>query len=223
MTVRRERSERRWIAALFLIAPLFVAGCATPHTHFAWTYSDNVVHKPKPTTVQHASAPKPRCSCDAVPVPTARPAPPPRQTVEQASLPPPAAHGAFTWPARGRVISEFGSATDGQRNDGINIAVSEGAPIRAAADGTVTYSGNGLKNYGNLTLIKHDNGYATVYAHAENFVVSKGDHVARGQVIGYAGQTGDVSSPQLHFEIRRGAREPIDPRSVLGAMQMAAR
>lgn len=133
------------------------------------------------------------------------------------------ARGDFSWPLQGRVVWEYGARAGGERNDGINIAANEGEKIRAAGDGTVTYAGSDLKNYGNLVLIRHDNGYATVYAHAENFIVSKGDHVARGQVIGYVGQTGDVSSPQLHFEIRRGAREPLDPRTVLGPQQVASR
>jgi murein DD-endopeptidase MepM/ murein hydrolase activator NlpD len=78
----------------------------------------------------------------------------------------------------------------------------------------VTYAGDELKAYGNLVLLKHNGGYTTAYAHAERLVVSKGDFVARGQVIGYSGQTGDVSSPQLHFEIRTNTT-PVNPRSYL--------
>ena len=226
MTVRRERGERSRcrIAALILIAPFFAAGCATPHTHFTWFTNDAPV---RPVVVHHVAAQQPHCVCDTVPVPKPRPVqdirPPVHHDVEQASLPPPSDHALFSWPVHGRVLDNFGAGSGGQRNDGINIAVSEGQPIRAAADGLVTYSGDGLKNYGNLVLIKHDNGYATVYAHAERFIVEKGDRVARGQVIGYGGQTGEVTSPQLHFEIRRNARTPIDPRSVLGPLQMASR
>ena len=128
----------------------------------------------------------------------------------------------FTWPLSGRVLSDYGSASSGERNDGINIAAYSGEPIRAAADGTVTYAGDDLKSYGNLALIRHDGNYVTAYAHAERFVVSRGDHVARGQVIGYAGRTGDVRSPQLHFEIRQGVR-PINPRPLLGSQQVASR
>lgn len=223
MTVRREKGERRWVAALALIAPLLVAGCATPHTHFTWTFADDAPTRPRPAVVHHVSVQRPQCNCDNVPVPTARPA---QQATTHHSLEAMNAdngHATFAWPVRGRILSEFGSGYGGQRNDGINIAASEGQPIRAAADGIVTYTGDGLKNYGNLALVKHDNGYATVYAHAERFVVGKGDHVARGQVIGYAGETGDVSTPQLHFEIRRGARDPVDPRSLLGPLQVASR
>jgi murein DD-endopeptidase MepM/ murein hydrolase activator NlpD len=120
------------------------------------------------------------------------------------------------------VIADYGSTLGGERNDGINIAASYGTPIRAAADGVVSYAGNDLKSYGNLVLIKHDDNYVTAYAHAERVLVGRGDRVAKGQVIGYAGNTGDVSSPQLHFEIRRGV-SPINPRPLLGPLQVAMR
>jgi murein DD-endopeptidase MepM/ murein hydrolase activator NlpD len=123
---------------------------------------------------------------------------------------------AFAWPVSGRVISDFGATANGGKNDGINIAASMDAPIRASAAGTVTYAGNELKNYGNLVLVKHSGGYTTAYAHANRLVVSRGDFVAQGQIIGYAGQTGDVTSPQLHFEIR-SATTPVNPRSYLAS------
>jgi len=105
---------------------------------------------------------------------------------------------------------------NGQRNDGINIAAPLGTPIRAAASGTISYAGNELKGYGNLILIKHDDGYVTAYAHAESIVVNRGDTVTKGQIIGYAGTTGDVTTPQLHFEIRHGV-QPVNPRTMLMA------
>lgn len=131
----------------------------------------------------------------------------------------------FQWPVRGRVLSDFGSNGGGERNNGINIAADERTPIRAAADGSVSYAGNELRNYGNLVLIKHENGYVTAYAHADEFVVGKGQWVSKGQVIGYVGMTGDVRSPQLHFELRRGphGETPVDPRPLLGSMQLANR
>ncbi|HTW33797.1 MAG TPA: M23 family metallopeptidase [Rhizomicrobium sp.] len=116
----------------------------------------------------------------------------------------------FIWPVQGRIIEGFGGSRHGERNDGINIATQEGAPIRAAAAGTVTYTGNELKGYGNLVLIRHDNGYVTAYAHAGSIRVSRGDIVERGQIIGTAGETGDVDRPQLHFEIRKGV-QAVDP------------
>lgn len=120
----------------------------------------------------------------------------------------------FRWPLSGRVISDFGATNTGERNDGINISAQQGQPVRASASGTVSYCGNELKGYGNLVLIRHDDGYITAYAHVANFVVNRDDHVLAGQVIAYAGATGDVSAPQLHFEIRKGV-QAIDPRSVL--------
>ena len=121
----------------------------------------------------------------------------------------------FAWPVNGQVISDFGSTTEGERNDGINIAAAYGEPIRASADGTVSYTGD-LKSYGNLVLIRHDDNYITAYAHADRVLVNRGDHVAKGQVIAYAGSSGDVKRPQLHFEIRRGVK-PINPRQFLVA------
>jgi murein DD-endopeptidase MepM/ murein hydrolase activator NlpD len=123
-------------------------------------------------------------------------------------------NGKFLWPVSGQVLSAYGSTATGERNDGINIAASEGAPVRAAAAGVVTYAGNELKGYGNLVLIRHDNGYVTAYAHNDRLAVNRGDRVNAGQVIGYAGATGDVSTPQVHFEIRKGTHA-VDPRPLL--------
>ena len=86
--------------------------------------------------------------------------------------------------------------------------------VRAAADGVVAYSGNELKGYGNLVLIRHEDGYVTAYAHASELFVKRGDTVKRGDVIAKAGQTGSVSSPQLHFEVRKGA-VALDPMKFL--------
>ncbi len=115
--------------------------------------------------------------------------------------------GDFRWPARGRVIAGFG-ANGG--NEGINIAVPEGTPVKAAEAGTVTYAGSEVKGYGNLVLVRHDNGYVSAYAHNGSLNVKRGEQVKRGQVIATSGQTGNVTSPQLHFEIRKGAT-PVDP------------
>ncbi len=120
----------------------------------------------------------------------------------------------FRWPVRGRVIAGFGPKPTGQQNDGINIAVPEGTPIKAAEDGVVAYSGNELKGYGNLVLVRHANGHVTAYAHASELLVKRGETVKRGQTIAKSGQTGNVSSPQLHFEIRKGAT-PVDPMQFL--------
>jgi murein DD-endopeptidase MepM/ murein hydrolase activator NlpD len=123
----------------------------------------------------------------------------------------PASTADFRWPARGRVINGF-SGKGG--NEGINIAVPEGTPVKAAGDGVVAYSGNELKGYGNLVLIRHDNGYVSAYAHNGDVNVRRGEKVSRGQVIAKSGQSGNVASPQLHFEIRKGST-PVDPMTYL--------
>ena len=121
---------------------------------------------------------------------------------------------SFRWPARGRVIAGFGAKSNGGQNDGINLAVPEGTPIKAADDGVVAYAGNELKGYGNLVLVRHANGFVSAYAHASELLVKRGDTIKRGQVIAHAGQTGNVTSPQLHFEIRKGST-PVDPSKYL--------
>lgn len=121
---------------------------------------------------------------------------------------------AFRWPVRGRIIAGFGPKPNGQQNDGINLAVPEGTPIKAAEEGVVAYAGNELKGYGNLVLIRHPNGFVTAYAHASEVLVKRGDSIKRGQTIAKAGQTGTVNSPQLHFEIRKGSA-PVDPTQYL--------
>jgi len=120
------------------------------------------------------------------------------------------------WPVRGKIISSYGSKPNGLKNEGINIAVPEGASVRAAEKGVVAYAGNELKGYGNLVLIRHDGGFVTAYAHAKELFVKRGDEVKRGDVIAKAGQTGSVSSPQLHFEVRKGATA-LDPIKFLSS------
>ncbi|MGX5735900.1 peptidoglycan DD-metalloendopeptidase family protein [Bosea thiooxidans] len=183
------------------------------------------VAEAKPTAVQQparAAAPQPTkpvavASAPAIePKPTAIPKaePEPKTT---ASLPKPEEESAsasdkadFRWPARGRVISGYSKGG----NEGINIAVPEGTPVKAAEGGTVAYAGSELKGYGNLVLIRHPNGYVSAYAHNGELKVKRGDTVKRGQVVANSGQTGNVSSPQLHFELRKGST-PVDPTPYL--------
>ncbi len=122
---------------------------------------------------------------------------------------------SMRWPVNGKVISEFGSKPNGLKNEGINISVPEGTSIRAAEGGVVAYAGNELKGYGNLVLIRHEGGVVTAYAHAKELGVKRGDTVKRGDVIAKAGQTGAVSTPQLHFEVRKGATA-MDPLKFIG-------
>jgi len=140
-----------------------------------------------------------------------------KPVVEQASIKPSEATGAlptFRWPVRGKVITSYGAKTNGKSNDGINLAVPEGTPVKAAEDGVVAYSGNELKGYGNLVLVRHSNGYVTAYAHASELMVKRGDTIKRGQIIAKSGQSGEVGSPQLHFEIRK-VSSPVDPLQFL--------
>jgi murein DD-endopeptidase MepM/ murein hydrolase activator NlpD len=126
----------------------------------------------------------------------------------------------FRWPVKGKVISGYGSKPNGLRNEGINIAVPEGTSVRAADTGVVAYAGNELKGYGNLVLIRHDGGWVTAYAHNKELFVKRGDTVKRGDIIAKAGQTGSVSSPQVHFEIRKGATA-MDPMKFLNSATAA--
>lgn len=200
-------------------APAAPAPAKPAPTKVASAVDEPLVSAPKPLV----SAPKPIVEQPKVaalpqpePVKPAAPAPAPQPEVAKAALQEPeqtaSVSGDFRWPARGRVIAGFG-ANGG--NEGINIAVPEGTPVKAAEAGTVTYAGSEVKGYGNLILIKHDNGYVSAYAHNGSLSVKRGEQVKRGQVIATSGQTGNVTSPQLHFEIRKGAT-PVDPLKHLG-------
>ena len=146
--------------------------------------------------------------------PAAEPVPKPAAVPAPAADPKDAEAIEFIWPVRGKVITTYGSKTNGKSNDGINLAVPEGTPVKAAEDGVVAYSGNELKGYGNLVLVRHSNGYVTAYAHASELMVKRGDTIKRGQIIAKSGQSGEVGSPQLHFEIRKGS-SPVDPLQFL--------
>lgn len=121
----------------------------------------------------------------------------------------------FEWPVKGAIIASYGSGDVGRRNDGVNIAAPAGTPVRAAADGEVVYRGSELDGFGNLLLIKHADGFVTAYAHNDAMLVKKGDNVRQGQMIAKVGDSGAVTSPQLHFEIRQNLKS-IDPVALLG-------
>lgn len=141
-----------------------------------------------------------------VKVASAAPAAEKAEPASTASIAPAAPDQSFRWPAKGRVIAGYGSSG----NEGINIAVPEGTPVKAAEDGTVAYAGSDVKGYGKLVLVRHTNGYVSAYAHNGELDVRPGEKVKRGQTIAKSGATGNVTSPQLHFEIRKGAT-PVDP------------
>ena len=214
------------VVAFGALAPM-LAACTpdTPETEFGWGVDERPRHVAE-VPRKHDTARTYIFEGDGEPVPTPTPRPryaaakPPSQQTDYDDRP--VLHAgradsrsvAFAWPARGKVISNFGTTQNGERNDGINIAMPEGTPIKAAAAGTVSYSGDQLKDYGNLLLIKHDGGYVTAYAHADHLLVARGQTVTKGQVIAYAGRTGDVTTPQLHFEIRHDTT-PLDPNRLL--------
>jgi murein DD-endopeptidase MepM/ murein hydrolase activator NlpD len=227
MIWKAEIGRAATLLAALIIAGMFLAGCVadTPQTYLDWGAVRDTASNTRPLSVAPrdalatrepadttdlAVAPSPRSkpawyTASSLPPPTTQATPP---AVSYATTP------TFAWPLTGQVISDFGSGGSGERNNGINIAAPEGTPIRAAAAGTISYAGNELRGYGNLVLIKHDDGYVTAYAHAERIVVQRGDTVTKGQVIAYSGSTGDVTTPQLHFEIRHGV-QPVNPRTLL--------
>ncbi|AWN38199.1 peptidoglycan DD-metalloendopeptidase family protein [Methylobacterium radiodurans] len=133
-------------------------------------------------------------------------------SVAQAPAAPAGPDQNFRWPAKGRVISGYGTSG----NEGINIAVPEGTAVKAAEDGTVAYAGSDVKGYGKLVLVRHQNGYVSAYAHNGELDVKPGEKVKRGQTIAKSGASGNVTSPQLHFEIRKGGA-PIDPMTHLAS------
>jgi murein DD-endopeptidase MepM/ murein hydrolase activator NlpD len=117
---------------------------------------------------------------------------------------------SMLWPVDGPLSSPFGRR-DGRAHDGIDLAVAEDTPVRAACDGVVAYAGNGLRGYGNLVIVRHAGELATLYAHNHELLVRQGDVVTRGQIVAHSGQTGHVTAPHLHFEVRKDsiARDPL--------------
>jgi len=111
----------------------------------------------------------------------------------------------FAWPVKGKIIARFGVEKE-LRNNGIAIAAPQGSPIRAAEQGKVIYGGADLRDYGNLIVIDHDGGFATVYAHNQVNLVTRGERVSKGQVIAKVGMTGIAETPYVHFEIRQNAK-----------------
>jgi murein DD-endopeptidase MepM/ murein hydrolase activator NlpD len=157
--------------------------------------------------------------------PTGSAAPPAAQAPQESqtavlSEPAPRTSGKFQWPLKGKLLSSFGPKKGGLHNDGINIAAPRGTEIVAAENGVVAYAGNELRGFGNLLLIRHADGWISAYAHNDTLLVKRGDKVRRGQPIARVGSTGSVTSPQLHFELRRGA-DPVDPLKYLGSQGAA--
>jgi murein DD-endopeptidase MepM/ murein hydrolase activator NlpD len=138
--------------------------------------------------------------------------PPPAPAAE----PEPSIPFTAVWPVQGPLLSGFGPKAGGLNNDGVNIGAPKGSPVLAAASGIVVYAGNEMKGFGNLILIRHQGGWVTAYAHLDRVLVNKDAVVAQGDMIGTVGKTGNVPTPQLHFETRYEGK-PVDPKSVIKA------
>jgi murein DD-endopeptidase MepM/ murein hydrolase activator NlpD len=123
-------------------------------------------------------------------------------------------NGAFSIPVKGKIISSYGPKDGGLHNDGINISAPRGSQVNVAQNGVVAYVGDGIEGYGNLVLVRHDKGYITAYAHLDSVTVSRDTVLNKGQKIGTVGATGNVESPQLHFEIRKGTKA-LNPATLL--------
>ena len=120
----------------------------------------------------------------------------------------------FIWPVRGKLLSKYGKSKEGFYNDGINIDSKKGTKVISSQAGKVIYCGNEIPGYGNLILIKHSKNWITAYAHLNEVFTEKGKKVSKGEIIGSVGNTGNVRSPQLHFEIRKG-KESVNPLKLL--------
>ncbi|MCA0344320.1 MAG: M23 family metallopeptidase, partial [Proteobacteria bacterium] len=188
------------------------------------------VEKAKPVAALKTKAAKPADDDDEDDVPAAPKAPvkaaaaKAAEPVRTAKVEAPKAHETettgsvsspeFRWPARGRVILGYGSKSPSGANEGINIALPEGTPVKASEGGVVAYAGEEIRGYGKMVLIRHANGYVSAYAHNGDLAVKRGETVKRGQTIARSGQSGNVTSPQLHFELRKGS-DPVDPTRFL--------
>ncbi|GIR26578.1 MAG: membrane protein [Alphaproteobacteria bacterium] len=120
----------------------------------------------------------------------------------------------FIWPVKGKLLSKYGKSKEGFYNDGINIDSKKGTKVKSSKAGKVIYCGNEIPGYGNLILIKHSKNWITAYAHLNEVFTEKGKKVVKGETIGSVGNTGNVRSPQLHFEIRKG-KESVNPLKLL--------
>jgi len=122
------------------------------------------------------------------------------------------------WPLKGRITSGFGTRSDpfsGERrfHNGIDISAEIGTPVKSAADGDVIFSG-WKDDYGNLVVVRHANGYISVYGHNSELNVTEGDKVKRGQILSLSGMTGAVTGAHLHFELQK-YQTPLNPLRML--------
>ena len=156
---------------------------------------------------------QPAIAADQRPARPTRSAARPLPSVAQVATPT-GAPGRFLWPVGGSIVRRFGPGGSGERNDGIKIAVPIGTPVLAAADGVVAYAGSDVAAFGGLVMLTHGSGLTTVYGHASQLLVTRGQAIKRGQTLALSGNSGFADRPMLHFEIRQG-RRPVDPLSRL--------
>jgi lipoprotein NlpD len=159
---------------------------------------DDIVTGGQPAIAEKASPAKPTASSARVLAPTTPIEAPARLK------------GGFQWPVNGRLVKRFGPGGSGERNDGIKIAVPLDTPVLAAADGVVAYVGADIPALGGLVILRHGDGWTTVYGHAGQLLVQRGQAVKKGQMIALSGNSGFADRPEVHFEIRQG-RTPVDP------------
>jgi lipoprotein NlpD len=161
--------------------------------------------RPQPSSPIVVSAPTP-----AKPKPATTPVVPPSKVATPVITPQRSAAG-WVWPSQGALIGRFSS--NGSLNKGIDIAGELGQPVSAAFDGSVVYAGSGLRGYGELVIIKHNDTYVSAYGHNRRLLVQEGQRVKAGQTIAEMGSTG-ADRVKLHFEIRRQGK-PVDPLQYL--------
>jgi len=154
-------------------------------------------------------------AASAAPQNAAKPAAAAQTQAAPAQLPAPAADSApMIWPVKGNIISAYGQRTGTTTNDGIDIAVPEGTSVKAAAAGTVIYAGDGLKEFGNTILIRHEDNVVTVYGHNSKLLVHRGQQVQKGEEIAQSGSSGNAAVAKLHFEVRKNSA-PVNPMKYL--------
>ena len=175
--------------------PIVTGGPATAARGTSKTVSRNITKgKPKPTAYT-----PPRKSAALA-----------RRASVKANTPAQTGVSNFRWPANGRVVSKFGSKVHGAANDGIDISVPVGTPVKAAENGTVIYAGSELEEFGKLILVRHSGGWVSAYAYSSRNLVSRGDTVRRGQTIAKSGRSGSANTPRIHFELRYNS-SPVNP------------
>jgi lipoprotein NlpD len=171
--------------------------------------STNIVTSPAPSPAASAPAPAVNVASVKQPVSSATTPNPSSPANNLTTADPPEEAVSFQWPTRGNVLAGF----DEVKNKGLDIAGKAGDPVLAAADGKVVYAGSGLRGYGNLVIIKHNNTYLTAYAHNQSLLVKEDQAIKRGQKIAEMGNS-DADQVKLHFEIRRQGK-PVDPAKYL--------